>query len=115
MRQVLFVELGMGVDLRGQDATKAAVRAVRDAIGRHTVPGVASLLQGGGKKMAVLVRLAAPLEAGPIDRAAVIAALPAGDVSVEITPGGMLAPNGAANGAMLCVVNAAIEVALEAV
>ena len=64
MRQVLFVELGMGVDLRGEDATKAAVRAVRDAIGRNAVPGMASLLQGGGKKMAVLVRLAAPVEAG---------------------------------------------------
>ena len=115
MRQVLFVELGMGVDLRGEDATKAAVRAVRDAVGRNSVPGLASLVQGGGKKIAVLVRLAAPAEAGPIDRAQVIAALPAGNVSVEIAPGGMLAPNGAANGAKLCVVNAAIEVALESV
>ena len=115
MRQVLFVELGMGVDLRGEDATKAAVRAVRDAIGRNAVPGMAALLQGGGKRMAVLVRLAAPVEAGPIDRAQVIAALPAGEVSVEIVPGGMLAPNGAANGARLCVVNAAIEVAIETV
>ena len=114
MRQVLFVELGMGVDLRGEDPTKAAVRAVRDAVGRNSVPGLASLVQGG-KKIAVLVRLAAPAEAGPIDRAQVIAALPAGNVSVEVAPGGMLAPNGAANGAKLCVVNAAIEVALEAV
>ena len=115
MRQVVMIELGMGVDLQGQDATKASVRAVRDAIGRNAVPGMATLLQGGRKKMALLVRLAAPVEAGPIDRAQVVAALPAGEVSVEITPGGMLAPNGAANGARLCVVNAAIEVAIEAV
>ena len=59
------------------------------------------------------MRLAAPVEAGPIDRAQVIAALPAGEVSVEIASGGMLAPNGMANGAKLCVVNAAVEVALE--
>src|SRR5215468_3164503 len=98
MRQVLFVELGMGVDLRGHDATKAAVRAVRDAIGRNTVPGVAALLEGGRKRMSVLVRLAAPADAGAIDRAAVIAALPPGAVTVEITPGGMLAPNGRADG-----------------
>jgi uncharacterized protein (TIGR02058 family) len=114
MRQVLFVELGMGVDLRGEDATKAAVRAVRDAVGRNSVPGLASLAQAG-RKIAVLVRLAAPAEAGPIDRAQVIAALPPGNVSVEVAPGGMLAPNGNPNGAKLCVVNAAIEVALESV
>ena len=113
MRQVMFVELGMGVDLRGQDATKAAVRAVRDAIGRNSVPGMAALLQGGGKKMAVLVRLAAPAEAGPIDRAAVAAALPVGEITVEVAPGGMLAPNGTAGGGMFCLVNAAIEVAIE--
>ena len=115
MWQVLFVELGMGVDLRGQDATKAAVRAVRDAIGRNTVPGMAALLEGGGKRMAVLVRLAAPVAAGPIDGAAVAAVLPVGEVTVEVAPGGMLAPNGAAGGAMLCVVNAAVEVAIESV
>ena len=113
MRQVLFVELGMGVDLRGQDATKAAVRAVRDAIGRNTVPGLAGLAAGGGKRIAITVRLAAPAEAGPVDRAAVAAAMPAGDVAVEVAPGGMLAPNGVPGGGMLCVVNAAVEVAIE--
>lgn len=112
MRQVLFVELGMGVDLRGQDATKAAVRAVRDAIGRNTVPGLAALA-AGGKRIAITVRLAAPAAAGPVDRAAVAAALPAGDVAVEVAPGGMLAPNGVPDGGMLCVVNAAVEVAID--
>jgi uncharacterized protein (TIGR02058 family) len=113
MRQVLFVELGMGVDLRGQDATKAALRAVRDAIGRNTIPGMTALLEGGGKKMTVLVRLAAPAEAGPIDEAAVAASLPRGEVTVEVAPGGMLAPNGVADGGMALVVNAAVEVAIE--
>jgi uncharacterized protein (TIGR02058 family) len=113
MRQVLFVELGMGVDLRGVDPTKAAVRAVRDAIGRNTIPGMAGLLEGGGKKMSVLVRLAAPAEAGPIDAAAVAASLPHGEARVEIAPGGLLAPNGVAGGGNLCVVNAAVEVAIE--
>jgi uncharacterized protein (TIGR02058 family) len=111
MRQVLFVELGMGVDLRGQDATKAAVRAVRDAIGRNTVPGLAAL--AAGKRIVITVRLAAPAAAGPVDRAAVAAALPAGDVAVEVAPGGMLAPNGVPDGGMLCVVNAAVEVAID--
>lgn len=113
MRQVLLVELGMGVDLRGVDPTKAALRAVRDAIGRNTIPGIAGLLEGGGKKMTVLVRLAAPAAAGPIDTAAVAASLPHGEPTVEVMPGGLLAPNGVADGGMLCVVNAAVEVAIE--
>jgi uncharacterized protein (TIGR02058 family) len=34
MEHVLFVEVGFGSDQHGQDATKAAVRACRNAIGR---------------------------------------------------------------------------------
>ena len=40
MKQVMFVELGMGADLHGQDVTKAAVRAVRNAIERNSMPGM---------------------------------------------------------------------------
>ena len=40
MKQVMFVELGMGADLHGQDVTKATVRAVRNAIERNSMPGM---------------------------------------------------------------------------
>jgi uncharacterized protein (TIGR02058 family) len=111
MRQVLVIEMGMGVDLQGQDATKAAVRAVRDAIGRIYLPGVRAFMTGGAKTMAILVRLAVPEGAGKPDAAAVKEVLPHGEVTIEVMPGGMLTPSGLGD-AKICIVNAAVEVAL---
>jgi len=111
MRQVILVELGMGVDLRGEDATKAAVRAVRDAIGRNFLTGLRPFMGGGTKKVAILVRLAVPDGIGRPEEAAVCAELPHGEVTVDVVPGGMLAPNGLGEGGHICIVNAAVEVA----
>lgn len=111
MDEVMFIELGMGVDLQGQDATKAAVRAVRDAIGRNYLPAVRRALEGGGR-MLVRLRLGVPEGVGPVDVPAVRAAFPYGEVEVEIAPGGLLVPNGHADGGTICVVNAAIEVGI---
>ena len=112
MKQVMFIELGMGVDLQGQDATKAATRAVRDAIGRNYLPGIRRMLEDSRGRMLVHVRLGAPAEAPPPDLAAVRASLPHGEVTVEVVPGGMLVPNGLDDGGTICVVNAAVEVAV---
>lgn len=111
MRQVVLIEMGMGVDLQGQDATKASVRAVRDAVGRIYLPGLRAFMTGGVKRIAILVRLAVPEGAGKPDPAAVQAVLPHGEVTIEVAPGGMLAPNGLGDG-NICIVNAAVEVAL---
>ena len=76
MADAMFIELGMGVDLQGQDATKAATRAIRDAIGRNYLSGVRRTLQNSGGRMLVHVRLGVPAEAGGIDLAVVKATLP---------------------------------------
>jgi uncharacterized protein (TIGR02058 family) len=110
----MFIEIGMGVDLQGQDATKAATRAVRDAIGRNYLPGVRRMLQSAGGRMLVQVRLGVPAEAGEVDIEAVRGSLPYGEVTVEVAPGGMLVPNGLDDGGRICVVNAAIAVAVAA-
>jgi uncharacterized protein (TIGR02058 family) len=112
MAEAMFIELGMGVDLQGQDATKAATRAIRDAIGRNYLPGVRRMLENSGGRMLVQVRLGVPAEAGGVDIAAVKAALPYGEISVEVQPGGMMVPNGLDDGGRICVVNAAVEVAV---
>ena len=112
MTQPMFIELGMGVDLHGQDATKAAVRAVRDAIGRNYLPGVRRMLEGPGGRMLVHVRLGVPAGIEPPDIDAVRATFPYGEVSVEVAPGGMLVPDGLDGGGRICVVNAAVEVAV---
>jgi uncharacterized protein (TIGR02058 family) len=57
------------------------------------------------------VRLAVPEAAGKPDPAAVRAVLPHGEVSIDVAAGGMLTPNGLGDG-NICIVNAAVEVAL---
>ena len=112
MAPAMFIELGMGVDLQGQDATKAATRAVRDAIGRNYLPGVRRMLASSGGRMLVHVRLGVPADTVPPDLAAVKATLPYGEVTIDVMPGGMLVPNGLDEGGTICVVNAAVEVAV---
>jgi uncharacterized protein (TIGR02058 family) len=113
MREIMFVEIGMGVDLQGQDVTKAALRAVRDAIGRNYLPVMRRVIDGKNKRMVATVRLGAPAEAGAVDTAAVRASLPHGEITVEVMPGGLLVANGLDDGGRICIVNAAVEVAIE--
>jgi uncharacterized protein (TIGR02058 family) len=109
MPDVMFIEIGTGVDLQGQDVTKAALRAVRDAIGRNYLPAMRRLVTAG-RTMTVLVRLGVPPGAGEVDVEAVRTSLPHGTVTVDVTPGGMLVPNGLGDGGTICIVNSAIEV-----
>jgi uncharacterized protein (TIGR02058 family) len=90
----LFLEMGLGVDLVGEDMTKAACRAAREAIGRTSLPGITRLLPDGDRQhMQVRVTVAVP-RPQEVDRAAVAAEFPYGQVQVTATPGGMRAPNG---------------------
>jgi len=60
-RNLFFVQLGFGVDQHGEDdATKAAVRAVRNAVEFNSIPGVISHLPGGRSEMLVHVKLGVP-------------------------------------------------------
>jgi len=95
VEKVMFIELGMGVDLHGQDVTKAAVRAVQNAIHRNSMPGLRSVLPGNTlQNMKVNVRLAVPADKDKLDVEAVKAELPYGTVSVEVVDGGMLTTSG---------------------
>jgi len=115
MPKPYFIELGMGADLQGQDATKACIRAVKDAIGRNYLPGIRALTGGDAARMLVTVRLGVPAEAGPVDTDAVARALPHGQVTVEVVPGGLLTTGGGLfEGAAdrIVVAVAAVEVAI---
>ncbi|MCY0876790.1 MAG: Lin0512 family protein [Firmicutes bacterium] len=95
MNKVLFIEMGMGVDLHGQDATTAAVRAVRNAIGHNSLPGMRGLLPDGDMaNMKVELTLGAPVPANEIDVEQVKRTFPYGQVTVRIVPGGLLAKSG---------------------
>lgn len=95
--KVVFVELGMGVDLHGQDLTVAATRACRNAIERNSLPGWRMLCPNGDKShMRVRVTLGVPdlPGAAPVDVEKVKAVFPYGQVEVRIQPGGLLADSG---------------------
>lgn len=117
MQNIMIIELGMGVDMHGQDITKAAVRAIQDALYHNSLPGMRTLLgERGIDRMQVHVRLGLPCDHERLDVSVVRATFPYGDVSVEIVQGGMLTPNahmlpekGDKNDQMY-VVTAAIEV-----
>ena len=90
----LIVETGMGVDLTGDDPTKAALRAVEDTIRRVLFPRMRDLLPGGDRSnMRVEATIAVPGH-DRVDTAQVAARFPYGQVSVQAVPGGHRQPNG---------------------
>lgn len=100
--------MGLGVDLVGEDSTKAAARAVREAIGRTSLPGLRDLLPGRDRAaMRVEVTVAVPGHE-TVNRQAVAAVLPYGRISVTPVAGGMRTPNGTDGGPgadhMICAV-----------
>ncbi|MFN8109195.1 MAG: Lin0512 family protein [Thermoleophilia bacterium] len=90
----LFLEMGMGVDLVGEDMTKAAARAVREAINRTSLPGIGKLVRDGDRaNMRVEATVAVP-RPDEVDVAAVAAEFPYGSVTVLPVQGGLRTPNG---------------------
>jgi uncharacterized protein (TIGR02058 family) len=97
MTQVLFVECGMGADQHGQDATKAAVRACRNAIEFNSIPSIRAVVPGGYDNMKLHIHLGVP--AGhEVDLESVKAVFPYGRIvePVRVDAGGLLAKSGIA-------------------
>src|SRR5204862_5219582 len=86
-----ITEMGMGVDVHGRDATKAAKRAVSDAI-RHSSLGFVRMLGKTPHDMIVDVTIGVP-EPGTVDTAAVAKELPYGKVRVTAVKGGLEIPD----------------------
>lgn len=112
MKKQLAVEFGTGTDLRGEDATKAARRAVADALHRNGLT-VADALGFPKEAMLVDIRVGVP-GAASVDLPAVAAMAPYGVVTVEAVEGGLRAPRGtgAATGATI-VANAVVSVSFD--
>ena len=83
----LILEMGIGTDLYGGDYTKAACRAVRDAIGHSSI----SLFRSCGfnhRDMLVKVTIGVQ-EPTQVDVGTVAASLPRGNPKVEVVLGGL--------------------------
>ena len=83
----MIVELGIGADLTGADYTKAAVRALKDALWHNSLT-IAPALGLSPHDMMVEVIIGVP-KPERVDKAAVAAVLPYGKSTVEVVEGGL--------------------------
>jgi uncharacterized protein (TIGR02058 family) len=89
----MCLELGMGTDIRGADYTKAAVRALRDALWHNSL-SIADAIGLPVDSMQVEVRIGVP-HPEKVDKEAVLAILPHGTGTVTVVEGGLEIPNDA--------------------
>lgn len=91
MKKRFIVELGMGVDLHGEDQTEAACRAVKDAMGRSCLCGLMEIVElDSPDKMEVNIQVACP-QPDQVDLEKVRAQAPVGKVTATAVLGGMVA------------------------
>ncbi|HKI98199.1 MAG TPA: Lin0512 family protein [bacterium] len=105
----VILEMGAGNDLHGGDYTKAAIRAVEDAI-HHSSLTMIRTLEVDTSTMQVTVTIGVQ-QPDRVDAAAVKAALPVGQVSVKVVMGGLDVPD-EATGDVAVIASAAVEVRL---
>src|SRR5688572_20507921 len=86
----IILEMGTGNDLHGSDYTKAAVRAVQDALHHSSLSVVRTLgLDLNKAQIEVTIGVQQPAK---VDAAAVKASLPRGIVTVKVAKGGLNVP-----------------------
>jgi uncharacterized protein (TIGR02058 family) len=106
----VVLQIGMGTDIRGTDYTKAAVRALRDALWHNSL-GIANAVGLDTDSMQVEVTIGVP-KPDQVDKAQVLAILPHGTGTVTVVEGGLEIPNDAGTGSTL-IANAAAVVRLD--
>ncbi|MDP7546757.1 MAG: Lin0512 family protein [Alphaproteobacteria bacterium] len=107
----VILEMGAGNDLHGGDYTKAALRAVDDALHHSSLTMLRSL--GVDPKTAMFVDVTIGVQQPDrIDQAAVQAALPYGSVTVNVVKGGLDVPDEAV-GDVAVIASAAVVVYLD--
>ncbi len=87
----IILEMGAGNDLHGGDYTKAALRAVQDAL-HHSSLSFIRALKLDIKKMQVAVTIGVQ-DPAKVDAERVKASLPYGEVTVTVTKGGLDVPD----------------------
>jgi uncharacterized protein (TIGR02058 family) len=106
----IITEFGTGNDLHGGDYTKAAVRAVQDAV-HHSSLSLIRSLGVDAKTMQVEVTIGVQ-RPDRVDAEAVKTALPHGQVTVKLVKGGLDVPDEAV-GDIAIIASAAVTVRLD--
>lgn len=108
--QRIITEFGSGNDLHGGDYTKAAVRAVQDAIHHSSLSLIRSLaVDARTMQVEVTIGVQRPAE---IRTETIKAALPHGQVTVRVVKGGLDVPD-EATGDVAIIASAAVTVRLD--
>ena len=102
----MVLELGMGTDVRGADYTKAAVRALRDALWHNSL-SIADAVGLPVDAMNVEVIIGVP-HPEKVNKAEVLAVLPHGTGTVDLVEGGLEISNDAGTDSMVLAHAAAI-------
>lgn len=117
MEKIVFIETGMGIDVHGQNITKASIRAIQNAIHSNSMPGIRAILpENSLENMHVNVKLALPCDKDKLDHEAIKKTIPYGNVTIEVMDGGMLTTSGIVledkedKNDLMYMVNASVEV-----
>lgn len=103
--QRIIIEMGMGNDQYGMDYTKAAARAIEDAIRHSALPIFATLdLPTENMRVQVTVGVQDP---DKVNVATLVAGLPRGHAKVRAVKGGLNVINPAGN--TIVIASAAVE------
>ena len=102
----MAIEIGMGTDIRGADYTKAAVRALRDALWHNSL-NVAAAIGKDTDSMQVEVLIGVP-KPECVDKAEVLKVLPHGTGTVTVYEGGLEIVNDEGTGSTVIAQAAAI-------
>ncbi|SMX39890.1 Lin0512 family protein [Octadecabacter ascidiaceicola] len=104
--QRFIIEMGMGNDLYGQDYTKAAARAIEDALRHSSIPLFeATGLNHDAMRVQVTIGVQDP---DAVDCDALVSNLPRGRASVKAVKGGLNVAN-PDNGNVIVVASASVE------
>jgi len=86
-----IIEMGMGIDQHGQNPTKAAQKAVKDAMARSCLIGILDIARLEDiNQMIVEVLIACP-HPELVDPEQVLQAVPFGQKQIKVVAGGMIA------------------------
>ena len=120
MRKRFITQIGMGVDQHGHhsDVTKAAIKAIKNAISNNCLQGLREMLgMNNPNDMIVEVLIAAPYPE-KINENKILRAVPFGKKSLIVKKGGMIArgiriPELGDDNEEIIVVNAAVTIFME--
>ena len=106
----MVLEIGMGTDIRGSDPTKAACRALRDALWHNSL-NVAEAFGLPKEAMIIDVQIAVQ-QPDAVDRDALLKIFPYGLPAVTVVKGGLDIPK-PGTGRVTVVANAAVLVSFD--